>query len=134
MTQIIDFSKSSIGSFSQSLSIPVLAAPSSNVLTQFGLATMQGGNVLLNASIGVQAVTGSPLLLFSIFRGGSPIFTIGTQVSLAGDFEAVGFSYVDSNAGTGYFAYTMTVSQNNSAATNSAILAGPVEFSGLSMV
>ncbi|MEK5029238.1 hypothetical protein [Paenibacillus sp. FSL M7-1046] len=134
MTQVVDFSKSSISSFSQSISVPILGAPSSNTLTQFGLATAQGGSVLLNASVGVQTTLGSPDLLFTILRGAAAIFSIRASALNAGQFDPISFSYVDSNVPAGYFAYTLTVSIVNNAALNSANLVGPVDFSGLSLV
>ncbi|MEK3700659.1 hypothetical protein NYE33_27080 [Paenibacillus sp. FSL R10-2199] len=134
MTQIIDFSKSAITSFSQTIAIPVLAAPSSNTLTQFGLAAAQGGNVLLNASIGVQTVLGSPDLLFTILRAGVPVFTLRTTALSTGQYDLISLSYVDASLPAGYFAYTLTVSLVNSSVQNAVNLIGPVDFSGLSMV
>ncbi|MNC61086.1 hypothetical protein D3C75_1110100 [compost metagenome] len=134
MTQVVDFSKSSITSFSQSIAIPIVGSPSSNTLTQFGLATAQGGNVQLNATVGVQTTLGNPDLQFTLWRGGTSIFTTNTSLPAAGQYEAVSFSYVDSNVPSGYFAYTMSVSIVNSIALNTANLVGPVDFSGLSLV
>ncbi|WP_310832719.1 hypothetical protein [Paenibacillus pedocola] len=134
MTQVVDFSKSSISSFSQSISIPILGAPSSNTLTQFGLATAQGGNVLLNATVGVQTTLGNPDLLFTITRGSTSVFTTLASALDTGLYDPISFSYVDSNVPAGYFAYTLTVSIVNSAMLNSANLVGPVDFSGLSLV
>jgi hypothetical protein len=134
MTQIIDFSKSAITSFSQSIAIPVLASPSSSTLTQFGMATALGGSVLLNASVGVQTVFGTPDLLFTILRGAAPVFTLRTTVPGAGLFDLISLSYVDTGFAAGYFAYTLTVSLVNSSASNAANLIGPVDFSGLSLV
>ncbi|MEI2398937.1 MULTISPECIES: hypothetical protein [Paenibacillus] len=134
MTQIIDFSKSSLTSFSQTIAIPVLAAPASNTLTQFGLATAQGGSVLLNASIGVQTVLGSPNLLFTILRAGAPVFTLRTTALSTGQYDLVSLSYVDASLPAGYFAYTLTVSLVNSSVQNAVNLIGPVDFSGLSLV
>lgn len=133
MVQLVDFSKSTVNSFSQSLAVPVAAAPSSTLLTNFGLFVTQGGNVLLNATIGMQSVGGSPILMFILARNGTPIFTIQTQISSVGDFEDVTFSYVDTNIPTGYYSYTMSVSLVNSAAVNAANVVGPADFSGLSM-
>lgn len=134
MAQILDFSKSIAASFSQSISIPILASPSSNTLAQFGLATGQGGNVWLSASVGVQNTMGSPDLLFTILRGSTAVFTIAASALNINQYDAISFSYVDSNLSAGYFAYTLTVSQMNSAVLNSANLVGPVLFSGLSLV
>lgn len=134
MTQIVDFNKSAITSFSQAISIPVLAAPASNTLTEFGLATAQGGNVLLNATIGVQTALGSPELLFTILRSGIGIFTLRVTALNTGQYDKISLSYVDVNPPAGYFAYTLTVSLVNSSGTNAATLIGPVDFSGLSMV
>ena len=134
MTQIIDFSKSGLTSFSQGIAVPVLGTPSSNTLTQFGLATAQGGSVLLNASIGIQTVLGSPELLFTILRGGTPVFTLRASAPAAGQFDPISLSYVDGNVPAGYYGYTLTVSLMNSALLNAANLIGPVDFSGLSLV
>lgn len=134
MTQVVDFSKSAITSFSQSVAIPVLGAPSSNILTEFGLTTAQGGSVLLNASVGIQSTLGNPDLLFTILRGGTAVFSIRDTVQAAGQFDPVSFSYVDANVPAGYFAYTLMVSIVNSPVLNAANLVGPTNFSGLSLV
>lgn len=134
MPQIIDFSKSAITSFSQSISTPVPAASASYALTEFGLATALGGNVLLNATVGVQTTLGTPNLLLTILRSGTPVFTLLATAPVTGQFDPLSLSYVDSNFPAGYFAYTLTISQVNSASLNSANLVGPVDFSGLSLV
>ncbi|MEC0172084.1 hypothetical protein [Paenibacillus graminis] len=134
MAQILDFSKSITASFSQSISIPIVASPSSNTLAQFGLTTGTGGNVWLDASVGTQTTLGSPDLLFTILRGSTAIFSITASALSINQFDPISFSFVDSNLTAGYFAYTLTVSQVNSAVLNSANLVGPVLFSGLSLV
>lgn len=134
MTQIIDFSKSAITSFSQSITIPVPLSPSSYTLTEFGLATTQGGSVLLNATIGVQTTLGNPNLLFTILRSGTPVFTLLATAPGGGQYAPLSLSYVDLNFPSGYFAYTLTIAQVNSSTLNSANLIGPVDFSGLSLV
>ncbi|MBT2291184.1 hypothetical protein J7E73_18970 [Paenibacillus albidus] len=133
MTQVIDFGKSVVSSFSQSISIPIAGSPSSNTLTEFGLATAQAGNVLLNASVGVQTVQGNPNFLFSILRGSTTIFTVMASAVAVNLFEPYCFSYVDANVPAGYFAYRLTVTIVNPSASNAANLIGPVNFSGLSL-
>ncbi|WP_342477715.1 hypothetical protein NYE24_33580 [Paenibacillus sp. FSL H7-0350] len=134
MTQIIDFSKSAITSFSQSITIPVPLSPSSYTLTEFGLATLLGGSVLLNATVGVQTTLGNPNLLLTILRSGTPVFTLLATAPGESQYAPLSFSYVDFNFPAGYFAYTLTISQVNSSTLNSANLIGPVDFSGLSLV
>ncbi|MBP2113532.1 hypothetical protein [Paenibacillus silagei] len=134
MTQIIDFSRSAITSFSQSITIPVPLSPSSYTLTEFGLATVQGGSVLLNATIGVQTTLGNPNLLLTILRSGTPVFTLLATAPGESQYTPLSLSYVDLNFPSGYFAYTLTISQVNSSTLNSANLTGPVDFSGLSLV
>ncbi|WP_405111400.1 hypothetical protein MHH28_02630 [Paenibacillus sp. FSL K6-1217] len=134
MTQIIDFSRSAITSFSQSISIPVPLSPSSYILTEFGLATALGGSVLLNATVGVQTTLGNPNLLFTLLRSGTPVFTLLATAPGAGQYDSLSLSYVDFNFPSGYFAYTLTIAQVNSSTLNTATLIGPVDFSGLSLV
>ncbi|GGF70817.1 hypothetical protein GCM10010912_15040 [Paenibacillus albidus] len=133
MTQVIDFGKSVLSSFSQSISIPVAGSPSSNALPEFGLATAQAGNVILNASVGIQTVLGSPDFLFSILRGDTTIFTVKASAMAVKLYESYCFSYVDTNVPAGYFSYKLTVSIVNPSASNTANLIGPVNFSGLSL-
>ncbi|MEK4852912.1 hypothetical protein NST04_23875 [Paenibacillus sp. FSL H7-0756] len=134
MTKIIDFSKSAITSFSQSLTIPVPLSPSIYTLTEFGLATVQGGSVLLNATVGVQTTLGNPNLLLTILRSGTPVFTLLATASGGQQYAPFSFSYVDFNFTPGYFTYTLTISQVNSSTLHSANLIGPIDFSGLSLV
>ncbi|MEK3794245.1 hypothetical protein MKX42_21130 [Paenibacillus sp. FSL R7-0204] len=134
MTQIIDFSRSAINSFSQSITIPVPLSPSSYTLTEFGLATLQGGSVLLNATVGVQTTLGNPNLLLTILRSGTPVFTLMATASGGQRYDPLSLSYVDFNFPPGYFTYTLTISQVNSSTLNSANLIGPIDFSGLSLV
>ncbi|SET12980.1 hypothetical protein [Paenibacillus sp. NFR01] len=133
MPQVIDFNKSYQASISQSIALPVAASPSSNLLTEFGLSVMQGGNVLLNASIGAQSTNLTPVLLFTILRDTTPIFTIQKQLEATNELAAISFSHVDSNVATGYYAYRMQVSLMNAPTTSTANLIGPVVLSGLSL-
>lgn len=133
MPQVIDFNKSYLASTSQSIALPVVASPASNLLTEFGLSVLQGGNVLLNASVGAQSTNLTPVLLFTILRDTTPIFTIQKQLEATSELAAISFSHVDSNVATGYYAYRMQVSLMNAVTTSTANLIGPVVLSGLSL-
>ncbi|RUT29166.1 hypothetical protein EJP77_15745 [Paenibacillus zeisoli] len=133
MVQVIDFGKSIAASLSQSINVPILGAPQQNVLSEYGLFVPEGGQALINATVGLQTTLGVPDLLFTILRNGSQIFTIRTGGLAVNAFNDVSFSFVDTNVPQGYYAYTLVVSITNPIELNLANVIGPVIFSGLSL-
>ncbi|HEY2494196.1 MAG TPA: hypothetical protein VGI33_14985 [Paenibacillus sp.] len=133
MVQIVDFGKSIASSSSQSITLPILGSPTSNTLAEFGLNVSAGGNVLLNATIGLQTTLGTPDLLFTVLRSGAQIFTIRSSGLAVNSFNPVSFSFVDTNVPAGYYAYTVIVSNTSVIALNVANVIGPIIFSGLSL-
>lgn len=133
MVQIVDFGKSIASSSSQSITLPIVGAPASNTLAEFGLNVSAGGNVLLNATIGLQTTLGTPDLLFTVIRGGAQIFTIRSSGLAVNSFNPVSFSFVDTNVPSGYYSYTVTVSNTSLVALNLANVIGPIIFSGVSL-
>ncbi|MFD0694185.1 hypothetical protein ACFQZT_08775 [Paenibacillus sp. GCM10027628] len=133
MFNIVDFGRSVPAQFVSSIApILIVGAPSSITIAQFGLLGQQGGQVLLNATVGTQATLGQPDLLYRIFRGNTLIFTLSAASVQAGEFSEASFTYVDSVA-SGYFAYSLNVEMLNSTETNQAFVVGPIVFSGLSL-
>ncbi|MNR97867.1 hypothetical protein D3C72_290560 [compost metagenome] len=133
MVQVIDFGKSIAASLSQSLDVPVLGAPQQNVLSEYGLFVPEGGQALINATVGLQTTLGAPDLLFTILRSGSQIFTIRNSDLTVNSFNDVSFSFVDTNVPEGYYGYTLVVSITNPIQLNLANIIGPIIFSGLSL-
>lgn len=88
--------------------------------------------VELISTVGVRGVTGISQLLFRIFRNGKEIYNTKQGVESAGSEQnyAVTFQAIDTNV-SGTHKYTLTVENRTSGTT--AVLVGPLNFSGLSL-
>lgn len=96
----------------------------------------------LKGTIGLQALTGTPIVIFRIFRlaNGAPpsveIFNkrLTPEIAPAESFYTVSFSTIDFNvsASTGFIVYQLTGEIANTGA-NTASVIGPVTFTGLAI-
>lgn len=134
MAQIYDVGRSMSSSGSETISLPILSAPSANTLAEFGLAVTGLGAVKLDATIGFQTTLGIPNVIFTLLRDGQPVFNAGASGLAVMAIQPVTLSFLDLSVPAGYHAYKLTVT-NNSANTllNLASITGPVTFSGISI-
>ncbi|GIP21011.1 hypothetical protein [Paenibacillus sp. J22TS3] len=131
---IVDFGRSIPNSYTFSTNIPLVATPSANTLANFGILAYTGGLVELHASIGLQATAGSPFVLLSIIRDATEIATTQTAIFTSTALETLSFTFVDTNAVSGYHSYILQASVSNNYAVNRANVIGPIVFTGTSLV
>lgn len=134
MAQIVDTGRSLTSSGSQTLSLPIVSAPNTLTLAEFGLSVAANGVVQLEGTVGFQTTLGVPNVIFRILRNGQQIFNIGASGLAVLAIQPVGISFQDRNVPAGYHSYTLTVSNNSlNTLLNLASITGPIEFSGISI-
>ncbi|WP_261304755.1 hypothetical protein [Paenibacillus andongensis] len=131
---IQDFGKSIAAQFASSVSIAIPASPSGVKLAEFGLSVPSGAQVELKATVGTQATLGQPDILYSMVRGNTVIFTVKSSDLQTSKFDEAAFTYTDSGASSGYYAYSIFAEITNSISTNQANVIGPITFSGISLL
>ncbi|AIQ54136.1 hypothetical protein [Paenibacillus sp. FSL R7-0331] len=134
MATIIDVGSSTASTGSQTISIPILAPGANLILAEFGLSTVTGGSVLLNASIGFQTTLGIPSVVFTLYRDGQPIYNVGASGLALLAIQPIAMSFLDRSVPAGYHAYSLGVANNSlNILLNAASVTGPVTYSGVSI-
>ncbi|AIQ48681.1 hypothetical protein R70723_24310 [Paenibacillus sp. FSL R7-0273] len=134
MATIIDVGSSTASTGSQTISIPILAPGANQILAEFGLSTVTGGSVLLNASIGFQTTLGVPSVVFTLYRDGQPIYNVGSSGLALLAIQPIALSFLDRSVPPGYHAYSLGIANNSlNILLNAASVTGPVTYSGVSI-
>ncbi|WP_151736285.1 hypothetical protein [Paenibacillus tengchongensis] len=134
MATIIDSGSSTATTGTQTVSIPILAPGSNQILAEFGIATVAGGFVQLSANIGFQTTLGAPSVIFTIYRDGQPVYNVGSSGLAVLAIQPISMSYQDRSVPAGYHAYSLGIANNSlNILLNTASVTGPVTFSGISV-
>ncbi|UQZ33004.1 hypothetical protein C2I18_05150 [Paenibacillus sp. PK3_47] len=134
MATIIDIGSSTASTGSQTISIPILTPAQNLILAEFGLATVTGGSVQLNANVGFQTTLGVPSVVFTLYRDGQPIYNVGSSGLSVLAIQPISLSFLDRNVPPGYHAYSLGVANNSlNVLLNTASVTGPATFSGISI-
>ncbi|MFE0565562.1 exosporium protein C [Priestia megaterium] len=118
---------------SGTVAIPVPSSPNTLKLAEFGFNLSNNQNrVILNATVGITAQIGNPMILFKVFRDTGIILTVREELQIGfSENKTISFQAIDLNVPTGNRAYFVTAELENSSILNSATIVGPITFSGV---